>query len=205
MAEDQKTDSIMSPEDVADDNNPDQGADTPEFSQGGPAMTPEDLSQAQFQIQKIYTKDVSFEVPNSPGIFQEQGQADVKMSLSQRVEALGEDLHEVALTVTLTATLDEKTAYLVEVAQCGIFLMKGFPDQAMHAVVNTMCPTTLFPYARAKITELVTDGGFPAVTLQPVNFEQLYAQRMQELAAQAQEGGNGVGQGEAPTEFSSEP
>lgn len=204
MAEDQKTDSIMSPEDLADDNAPEQGGEMPEFAQGGPAMTPEDLSQAQFQIQKIYTKDVSFEVPNSPGIFQEQGQADVKMSLSQRVEVLGDDLHEVALTVTITATLDEKTAYLVEVAQCGIFLMKGFPEQALHAVVNTMCPTTLFPYARAKITDLVTDGGFPAVTLQPVNFEQLYAQRMQEMAAQAQESGNGIGQGNAPTEFNPE-
>lgn len=203
MAEDQKTDPVMTPEDVADD----QQAETPEFAPAAAAMTPEDLSQAQFQIQKIYTKDVSFEVPNSPGIFQEQGQADVKMSLSQRVEALGEDLHDVALTVTITATLDDKTAYLVEVSQCGLFMMKGFPEQAFHAVVNTMCPTTLFPYARAKISELVTDGGFPAVTLQPVNFEQLYAQRLQELAAKAQEsgGGNGVGQGGPTTEFTPEP
>ena len=200
MAEDQKTDPIMTPEDLAGD----QPAEAPEPGQAAPAMTPEDLSQAQFLLQRIYTKDVSFEVPNSPAIFGEQGQADVKMSLSQRVESLGEDLHEVALTVTITATLDEKTAYLAEVAQCGIFLLKGFPDQAFHAVVNTMCPSTLFPYARAKIGELVTGGGFPAVTLQHVNFDQLYAQRMQELAAKAQEGGNGVGQGEAPAGLSSE-
>jgi preprotein translocase subunit SecB len=200
MAEDQKTDPVMSPEDLAGD----QPAGAPDMGQGAPAMTPEDLSQAQFLLQKIYTKDVSFEVPNGPAIFQEQGQADVKMSLSQRVDSVGEDLHEVSLTVTITATLDEKTAYLVEVAQCGIFLLKGFPEQAFHAIVNTMCPSTLFPYARAKIGELVTDGGFPSVNLQHVNFEQLYAQRMQEMAAKAQEGGNGAGQDAPPAEFSPE-
>ncbi|HKJ17123.1 MAG TPA: protein-export chaperone SecB [Xanthomonadales bacterium] len=194
MAEDQKTDPVMSPEDVADDTP----AGAPDLPQGtpAPAMTAEDLSQAQFQIQKIYAKDVSFEVPNSPAIFSEQGQADVKMSLSQRVEGLGDDLHEVALTVTITATLDEQTAYLAEVSQCGVFLMKGFPEQALHAVVNTMCPTTLFPYARSAISDLVINGGFPSVTLQPVNFEQLYAQRVQEMAAQQGNGagGNGAGQ-----------
>ncbi len=199
MAEDQKTDPVMNPEDVADEAQ----SDAPEFPQGSPApaMTREDLSQAQFQIQKIYAKDVSFEVPNSPGIFSEQGQADVKMSLSQRVEALGDDLHEVALTVTITATLDEQTAYLAEVSQCGVFLMKGFPEQAFHAVVNTMCPTTLFPYARSAISDLVVNGGFPSVTLQPVNFEQLYAQRVQELAAQQANtsGGNGAGQDTSAT------
>ena len=201
MAEDQKTDPVMSPEDLAGD----QPADAPEAGQGAPAMTPEDLAQAQFLLQKVYTKDVSFEAPNSPGIFQEQGQADVKMSLSQRVDGIGNDLHEVALTITVTATLDEKTAYLVEVAQCGIFMLKGFPDQAFHAVVNTMCPATLFPYARAKITELVTDGGFPSVNLQHVNFEQLYAQRLQEMAAKAQEGGNGAAQDSEPTGFNPAP
>jgi preprotein translocase subunit SecB len=126
-------------------------------------------------------KDVSFELPNAPEIFQETGQADVKMSLAQRVDDLGESLHEVVLTVTVTATQGEKTAYLAEVAQAGIFLISGFNEQATHAVMNTMCPGTLFPYARRAISELVADGGFPPLTLQPVNFEQLYAQRMQEL------------------------
>jgi preprotein translocase subunit SecB len=209
MAEDQKTDSIMSPDDVADDQKAESGDDSQASApaQGAvPAMTPDELSQAQFQIQKIYAKDVSFEVPNSPAIFQETGQADVKMSLSQRVDALGDDMHEVVLTVTITATLGEKTAYLAEVAQCGIFLMKGFPEQAMHAVVNTLCPNTLFPYARASISELVVNGGFPSITLQPVNFEQLYAQRLQEIAAQQREnaaGGNGAGQ-PAPAQFSTD-
>jgi len=146
----------------------------------GPVMTPDEAA-AQFQIQKLYTKDVSFELPNAPKIFQQDGQADVKMSLAQRVEELGENLHEVVLTVTVTATVDEKTAYLVEVAQAGIFMISGFNEQSVHAVMNTMCPNTLFPYARQSISNLVSDGGFPPLVLQPVNFEQLYAQRMQQM------------------------
>jgi preprotein translocase subunit SecB len=147
-------------------------------------MTPDDLAAAQFQIQKLYAKDVSFECPNAPQIFQDAGQADVKMSLAQRVDDLGENLHEVVLTVTVTATIEDKTAYLAEVAQAGIFMMSGFNEQAAHAVMNTMCPGTLFPYARRVISEMVSEGGFPPLTLQPVNFEQLYAQRMQEMAKQ---------------------
>lgn len=170
-----------------------------EEQQTEPVMTPEELAAAQFQIQKLYTKDVSFEVPNAPAIFQEQGQADIKMSLSQRVDALGENMHEVVLTVTITATMGEKTAYLAEVAQSGIFMISGFKDQALHAVVNTLCPNTLFPYARTAITELVASGGFPALTLQPVNFEQLYAQRLQELASQ-QGGGKSNGNAGAGAE-----
>ena len=161
-----------------------------------PAMTPEELSAAQFQIQKLYAKDVSFELPNAPQVFQDDGQADVKMSLAQRVEPLDDDLHEVVLTVTVTATIGEKTAYLAEVAQAGIFLVKGFNEQAAHAVMNTMCPNTLFPYARQSISDLVTNGGFPPLTLQPVNFEQLYAHRMQEMMQQqnaGEEGENGDG------------
>ncbi|MBT8060934.1 MAG: protein-export chaperone SecB [Xanthomonadales bacterium] len=149
-------------------------------------LSPEEAASAQFQIQKLYTKDVSFELPNAPQIFQENGQADVKMSLSQRVEDLGDNLHEVVLTVTVTATVDEKTAYLAEVAQAGIFLIGGFEEQATHAVINTLCPNTLFPYARQTIATLVGDGGFPPLTLQPVNFDQLYAQRMQQMMQEQQ-------------------
>jgi len=162
-----------------------------------PAMTPDELNAAQFLIQRLYVKDVSFELPNAPKVFQDDGQADVKMSLAQRVEPLGEDLHEVVLTVTVTATIGEKTAYLAEVAQAGIFMIKGFNDQAAHAVMNTMCPNTLFPYARHSISELVSSGGFPPLTLQPVNFEQLYAHRMQEMAQQQQAAPDGDSNGSA--------
>jgi len=159
-----------------------------------PVMNPGEATAAQFQIQKMYVKDASFELPNAPQVFQDSGQADVKMSLAQRVEPLGDNLHEVVLTVTVTATIGEKTAYLAEVAQAGVFLLSGFNEQTTHAVINTLCPGTLFPYARHTISTLVSDGGFPPLVLQPVNFDQLYAQRMQEMAEQqkaAQANGNG--------------
>jgi preprotein translocase subunit SecB len=142
--------------------------------------------QAQFQLQKMYMKDVSFEVPNAPQVFQEDGQVEIKMNLAQRVENLAEGVHEVVLTVTVTALLGEKTAYLAEVQQAGIFSITGLNEQAMHAALNTLCPHTLFPYARRSITDLVADGGFPPLVLQPINFDQIYAQRLQE--AQAQQG-----------------
>ena len=154
----------------------------------GAVASPQEGAGAQFQIQKLYTKDVSLELPNAPQIFQESGQADVKMTLSQRVEGLGENVHEVVLTVTVTATVGERTAYLVEVAQAGIFFIAGLNEQARHAVVNTLCPGTLFPYARQTISALVGDAGFPPLTLQPVNFDQLYAQRLQQLANEQQQG-----------------
>lgn len=169
-----------------------------------PVMTPGEDASAQFQIQKLFTKDVSLELPNAPQVFQESGQADVKMSLAQRVQDLGDNHQEVVLTVTVTATIGEKTAYLVEVAQAGIFLITGFNEQSTHAVMNTMCPTILFPYARHMISTLVAEAGFPPLVLQPVNFDALYAQRMQQQG-QEQQGAPGEGNGTARTpEFSTD-
>jgi preprotein translocase subunit SecB len=145
----------------------------------------QEQQQAQFQLQKLYVKDVSFELPNAPQIFQEDGQVEIKLNLSQKVEDLAEGVHEVVLTVTVTATLGEKTAYLAEVAQSGIFAIAGLPEQARHAALNTLCPHTLFPYARRVITDLVAEGGFPPLVLQPINFDQIYAQRMREAQGQA--------------------
>ena len=145
----------------------------------------EEQPQAQFQLQKLYIKDVSFELPNAPQIFQEDGQVDIKLNLAQKVEDLAEGVHEVVLTVTVTATLGEKTAYLAEVQQAGIFSIAGLPEQGKHAALNTLCPHTLFPYARRMITDLVAEGGFPPLVLQPINFDQIYAQRLQEAQTQA--------------------
>ena len=148
------------------------------------AVTQEE-QQAQFQLQKIYVKDVSYEVPNAPQVFQEDGQVEIKMNLAQKVANLAEGVHEVVLTVTVTASLGEKTAYLAEVQQAGIFAISGLNEQSTHAALNTLCPHTLFPYARRAITDLVADGGFPPLVLQPINFDQIYAQRMQEAQTQA--------------------
>jgi len=144
----------------------------------------QEQQQAQFQLQKLYMKDVSFELPNAPQVFQEDGQVEIKLNLAQKVEDLAEGVHEVVLTVTVTATLGEKTAYLAEVQQAGIFGISGLPEQGKHAALNTLCPHTLFPYARRMITDLVAEGGFPPLVLQPINFDQIYAQRMQDAQAQ---------------------
>ena len=157
----------------------------------------EQQQQAQFQLQKLYMKDVSFEVPSAPQIFQDDGQVEIKMNLAQKVELLTEGVHEVILTVTVTASLGEKTAYLAEVQQAGIFAISGLNEQATHAAVNTLCPHTLFPYASRVITDLVADGGFPPLVLQPINFDQIYAQRMQEAQAQANNGADMEVQGNA--------
>ncbi|NNE05836.1 MAG: protein-export chaperone SecB [Xanthomonadales bacterium] len=144
--------------------------------------------QMQFQLQKLYVKDVSFELPNAPEIFQDPGQAEIKMNLSQRVNDTSENMFEVLLTVTVTAMTGEKTAYLAEVQQAGLFMISGFNEQNQHTVLNTLCPHTLFPYASRVITDLVADGGFPPLVLQPINFDQIYAQRMAEANAKASGG-----------------
>ena len=161
------------------------------------AAVEDQTQQAQFQLQKLYMKDVSFELPNAPGIFQDDGQVEIKMNLAQRVENLAEGVHEVVLTVTVTANLGEKTAYLAEVQQAGIFAISGLNEQATHAAVNTLCPHTLFPYARRAITDLVADGGFPPLVLQPINFDQIYTQRMQEAQSQSNGAGDMEVQGTA--------
>jgi len=162
-----------------------------------PEVAAEEQQPAQFQLQKLYMKDVSFELPNAPQIFQDDGQVEIKMNLTQRVENLADGVHEVVLTVTVTANLGEKTAYLAEVQQAGIFAISGLNEQATHAAVNTLCPHTLFPYARRAITDMVADGGFPPLVLQPINFDQIYAQRLQEAQAQSNGGGDMEVQGNA--------
>lgn len=132
----------------------------------------------QVAVQKIYVRDSSFEVPGAPMIFQEQGQPNIQLNLSQKVQNLAEGVFEVVLTVTVTCKIAEKTAYLAEVQQAGIFSLTGFDQQSLHAVVGTFCPNTLFPYARQAISDLINNGGFPPFLLQPVNFEQLYAEQM---------------------------
>jgi preprotein translocase subunit SecB len=151
----------------------------------------------QFQLQKLYAKDVSFELPNAPEIFQDTGQAEIKMNLSQRVNDVSENMYEVVLSVTVTAMTGEKTAYLAEVHQAGIFHIAGFNEQAQHTVLNTLCPHSLFPYACRVITDLVADGGFPPLVLQPINFDQIYAQRMAEANKQEGESGDLDVQGNA--------
>lgn len=153
--------------------------------------------QAQFTIQKIYVKDVSFEVPNSPHVFNEQGQPNLELNLNQKVARIAEGLFEVALGITLTCKVEDKTIYLAEVEQAGLFGLTGFDERTLDMMLGTYCPNVLFPYVRQTISELVVQGGFPPFYLQPINFEGLYAEGLRRRAEQAQaqaaqlpEGGN---------------
>lgn len=146
----------------------------------------EQPQMAQVAVQKIYVKDASFEAPNAPMIFQEQSQPNIQLNLNQKVQTIGENVYEVTLTVTLTCKLGDKTAYLAEVQQAGIFGMVGFDQTNLHGMLGTFCPTTLFPYARQAISNLVLEGGFPPFILQPVNFDQLYSEQMRRRAQEQQ-------------------
>ena len=145
------------------------------------AAAPEQ-NQAQLNLQRIYVKDVSFEAPGAPQIFSQQGQPNVELNLAQRVSQLGNDTFEVVLSVTATCRVEDKTAYLAEVQQAGIFGLSGFDAQGRDAVLATYCPNVLFPYARQVISELVQNGGFPPFFLQPINFDALYAEAMRRRA-----------------------
>lgn len=152
-----------------------------EQSNGAAAATEQ---QAQFSIQKIYIKDVSFEAPNAPHVFNEQGQPDLNLNLNQKVQRLADDVYEVVLGLTLTCKLGDKTVYLVEIEQAGIFGLGGFDERTLDMMLGTYCPNTLFPYARQQISELITAGGFPPFYLQPINFEALYAESLRRRAEQ---------------------
>ncbi len=141
----------------------------------------------EFALQRIYTKDISFETPNSPEIFQVDWQPQTNLNVNTHVNRLADDVFEVVLTVTVTTKVADKTVYLAEVQQAGIFGMRGFPEQEMGPMLGAFCPNLLFPYAREVISDLVTKGSFPQMLLQPVNFDALYAQHQQQLAEQ-QEG-----------------
>lgn len=134
--------------------------------------------EKQFSIQKIYTKDMSFETPNSPSIFTEKWEPSVDFNLGTNASTLENSLYEVSLTVTITVKCKETTAYLVEVTQAGIFILNGFNDQEMGPMIGSFCPNILFPYAREAVSDLVVKGGFPQLLLAPVNFDALYAQHL---------------------------
>ena len=144
----------------------------------------------QFSVEKIYVKDVSFESPKAPHVFNEQSQPQINMNLNQRVQRLGENAYEVVLGVTATCKVEDKTAYLAEVQQAGVFGLAGFEPQVVDALLGTQCPNVLYPYARQLISELIQAGGFAPFLLQPINFDALYAEGLRQRQAQAGAGGD---------------
>lgn len=145
--------------------------------------------QGQFGIQKVYIKDISFETPHSPRIFQEKWSPSVKMDVANTASAVAENLFEVVLAVTVTVSFEEKTVYLAEVQQAGIFHIGGFSKENTGRILATACPNILFPFAREIVADLAMRAGFPQLLLAPMNFEALYAQHLQQTAAKAQTGG----------------
>jgi preprotein translocase subunit SecB len=142
--------------------------------------------QPMFGIEKIYLKDLSLELPNAPAIFFEREAPQVEVNIHNQAAAVGQEgFFEVVLTVTVTAKIADKTVFLVEAAQAGIFQIRNVPQADLEAVLGTICPNTLLPYAREAVASLVQKAGFPPVTLQHMNFELIYQQRLQQMQEEA--------------------
>ncbi|AOE87929.1 protein-export chaperone SecB [Pseudomonas sp. TCU-HL1] len=140
-------------------------------------------NQPQFSLQRIYVRDLSFEAPKSPEIFRQEWAPNVSLDLNTRQKQLDGDFHEVVLTLSVTVKNGEETAFIAEVQQAGIFLIKGLDAASMSHTLGAFCPNILFPYARETLDSLVIRGSFPALMLSPVNFDALYAQELARLQA----------------------
>ena len=136
-------------------------------------------TEPHFSIEKIYLKDVSFESPIAPAIFTDDWNPEINMNLNSTGKPIENNIFEVELSITVTAKNKDKTAFLVEIKQCGIFSISGMDEANLNGMLGSFCPNILFPYAREAISDLVSKGGFPQLLLAPVNFDALYAQHVQ--------------------------
>ena len=148
----------------------------------------EPQQQPVFSIEKIYVKDLSIELPNAPEVFLDQAAPEIEIQLNTQGKSIDDGLFEVVLTVTATAKRSDKTMFLVEAGQAGIFQIRGVADSDLEPILAVACPNILFPFARETISDSVNRAGFPPLILAPVNFEALYQQRM----AQQQQGASEV-------------
>ena len=155
---------------------------TPDATQ--PAGADAAAAQASFQIEKLYIKDLSLEVPNAPQVFMQAESPQLEIQVRNEGTQFAEGMFEVTVTVTVTARAGEKTVFLAEAAQAGIFSVRGVAAEDLDPLLGIACPTILYPYAREAISDLVTRAGFPAVVLAPVSFEQIYMERRQQAAAE---------------------
>ena len=143
-----------------------------------------DQEQPVFAAQRIYLKDASYEAPNAPGIFLDEWEPEVNVEMDNSVTAIDENgVYDVQLKITVTAKSKDKTAYIAEVVQGGIFLIAGFEEKDRQRLTGSVCPDTLYPYAREALANLMSKGSFPPFLLTPVNFDYIYNKRMQEAEA----------------------
>lgn len=143
-------------------------------------------NQPVFSIEKLYVKDISLEIPNAPQVFLEREVPTVDVQIHHNSSTLETGVYQTVLTVTVTAKAGEKTMFLVEVAQAGIFAVRNVPQQDIDPILGIACPNILFPYAREVVSDVVVRAGFPPVVLNPVNFESIYAQQQQQPSAPQQ-------------------
>jgi len=143
------------------------------------AEAPPSEAQPSFQIEKIYVKDLSLELPNAPQIFLQSENPQLEIQVRNEGQKFSDPLYEVVVTVTVTARVGEKTLFLAEAAQAGIFSLRDIPEADIAPLLGIACPNILYPYVREAISDMVTRAGFPPVLLAPVSFEALYAQRNQ--------------------------
>ena len=144
----------------------------------------DETQQPVFQIQRIYLKDLSLEQPNSPGIFLEQDSPAIEVAVDVGAEALADGIYESTVTVTVTAKIKDKVAFLVEGKQAGIFEARNIPAEQLDPLLGIGCPNIVYPYLRANLADAITRAGFPPVHLAEINFEVFYQQRVQALAEQ---------------------
>lgn len=147
------------------------------------ATEQQDAPRQEFTIQRLYVKDVSFEAPNTPLIFNEEWKPQVELDLNSTSKTINEGLFEVVLKITVTTKVNDKVAFLVEALQAGVFTIKNFPNEQMGSMLGSYCPSILFPYIREVISDVVVRGGFPQLLLAPVNFDLLYQQHLQKQQA----------------------
>ncbi len=137
-----------------------------------------------FSIEKIYLKDLSVEVPNAPEVFLETEAPSMEVNFNSAARTVQEAMFEVVLSVTITARIKDKTVFLVEVAQAGVFQIRHVPPDDMGPLLGIACPNTLFPYVRETISTVTSRAGFQPVLLAPMSFENIYQQQVQQLQAQ---------------------
>lgn len=141
--------------------------------------------QPIFNIQRVYLKDMSLEQPNSPAIFLEQEAPSIEVAIDIASEKLAESIHEGTITITVTAKIQDKIAFLVEGKQAGIFEVRNVPDEQLELILGISCPNILYPYLRANIADTITRAGFPPIHLNEINFDAFYQQRKQAIAESA--------------------
>jgi preprotein translocase subunit SecB len=142
--------------------------------------TPREPQAATFQIEKVYVKDLSLEIPHAPQVFAEQAQPELEVRIDTGAAPFAEGYFEVTVSATVTARAGERTLFLAEAVQAGIFQLRNVGAEELGPILGIACPTILYPYLREAISDLITRGGFPAMLLNPISFEQIYMQRMQE-------------------------